>query len=48
MKGFIWLLWDSFDLSAHPDADVFILNLPDDEPSSKIRDDRRKQLGIIL
>ena len=32
MKGFIWLLRDSFDLSAYPDADVFILNLPDDEP----------------
>ena len=42
MKGFIWLLWDSFDLSAQSDADVFILNLPDDGPLSTTRDDRRE------
>jgi hypothetical protein len=42
MKGFILLLWDSFDMSAHPAADVFILNSPDDGPLSKFRDDRRK------
>ena len=30
------------DLSEHPDANVFIRNLPDEEASSKVRNDRRK------
>ena len=42
MKRFIWLLWDSFDLSAHPEANVFILKLPNDAPLSEVQDDRRK------